>query len=384
MLARTAPLPRKHPVAHDRQTLPLSRKPEGDKSAALSLLPVLGTMPGMSSSPRAPRWLGVAFTVLAMLAGVSIAGWSMELPYFALSAGPVSDVIDNVVLLDGAEGFDPDGELMMLTVSVQGVNAYELLAAAADPTIDLLRQERLRAPDESDEEYRERGLQQMDQSKENAIAVALERIGGDLVIGSDGVEVVDLVEGAPAASVLQIGDIVTRVEGVEISVAQDIGQLLADNVPGDSVAITVQRQGETLELEIELTGAEDDPNRALVGILAQTVNPQYPVDINSANVGGPSAGLMYALGIIDVLTPGDITNGHVVAGTGTIAPDGSVGGIGGIRQKVVAAEAAGAEIVLVPASNYEDALTAPADDIEIVAVATIDEALSYLESLPAA
>ncbi len=340
-------------------------------------------MPGMSSR-RAPRWLGVAFTVLAMLAGVSIAAWSMELPYFALSAGPVSDVIDNVVLLDGADGFDTDGELMMLTVSVQGVNAYELVAAAADPTIDLLRQERLRDPDESDEEYRERGLQQMDQSKENAIAVALERVGGDLVIGSDGVEVVDLVEGAPAASVLEVGDIVTRVEGVEIFVAQDIGQQLADNVPGDSVAITVQRQGETLDLEIELTGAEDDPNRALVGILAQTVNPQYPVDINSANVGGPSAGLMYALGIIDVLTPGNITNGHVVAGTGTIAPDGSVGGIGGIRQKVVAAEAAGADIVLVPASNYEDALTAPADDIEIVAVATIDEALSYLESLPAA
>jgi PDZ domain-containing protein len=148
--------------------------------------------------------------------------------------------------------------------------------------------------------------------------------------------------------------------------------------------VTVQRQGETLDLEIELTGADDDPNRALVGILAQTLNPQYPVDINSANVGGPSAGMMYALGIIDVLTPGDITNGHVVAGTGTIAPDGSVGGIGGIRQKVVAAEAAGAEIVLVPASNYEDALTAPSDDIEIVKIATIDEALSYLESLPAA
>jgi Lon-like protease len=319
-----------------------------------------------------------------MLAGVSIAAWSLELPYFALSAGPVSDVIDNVVLLDGVDGFDSGSELMMLTVSVQGVNAYELMAAAVDPTVDLLRQERLRDPDESDEEYRERGLQQMDQSKENAIAVALERVGGDLVIGSDGVEVVDLVEGAPAASVLEIGDIITRVEGASISVAQDIGQQLADNAPGDLVAVTVQRRGATLEVEIELTAAEDDPDRPLVGILAQTVNPQYPVDINSANVGGPSAGMMYTLGIIDALTPGDITKGHVVAGTGTIAPDGSVGGVGGIRQKVVAAEAAGAEVVLVPASNYDDALTALAEDIEIVAVASIDDALSYLESLPAA
>lgn len=335
--------------------------------------------------PRAPRWLGVAFTVLAMMAGVAIAGWSAELPYYALSAGPVSDVIDNVVVLDDVDSYEPEGNLMMLTVSVQEVNAYELVAAAVDPTVDVLRQERLRSPDESDEEYRERGLQQMDQSKENAIAVALERIGGSLLIGSDGVEVVDLVENAPAAGVLEIGDIITEVEGRQVTVAQDIGEELADNAPGDTVQITVTRGDESLDLEIQLTAADDDPNRALVGILAQTVNPEYPVDINSANVGGPSAGMMYTLGIIDVLTPGDITNGHVVAGTGTIAPDGTVGGIGGIRQKIVAAEAAGAEIVLVPASNYDDALTSPAAaDIQIVAVGTVDDALSFLESLPAA
>lgn len=339
----------------------------------------------MSAVPRAPRWLGVAFTVLAMMAGVAIAGWSTELPYYALSAGPVGDVLDNVVVLDDVQAYDQAGNLMMLTVSVQEVNAYELVAAAVDPTVDLLRQERLRSPDESDEEYRERGLQQMDQSKENAIAVALERIGGDLVIGSDGVEVVDLVENAPAAEVLEIGDIIIAVEGRTVAVAQDIGEQLADNAPGDTVPITVRRGDVTLDVEIQLTAADDDPARALVGILAQTVNPEYPVDINSANVGGPSAGMMYTLGIIDVLTPGDITNGHVVAGTGTIAPDGTVGGIGGIRQKIVAAAAAGAKIVLVPASNYDDALTSPAaDDIQIVAVGTVDEALTFLESLPAA
>lgn len=341
-------------------------------------------MPHMSSYPRAPRWLAVAFTALAMLAGAAVAAWSMDLPYFALSAGPVSDVVENVVLLDGVEGFASDGELMMLTVSVQGVNAYEMMAAALDPTVDLLRQEALKPPDETDEEYRERGLQQMDQSKENAIAVALERVGGDVMIGSDGVEVVDLVESAPASSVLEIGDIITSVEGVEVMVAQDIGQQLADNEPGDTVVVEIQRDSEPVEVEIELTAAEDDPSVPLVGILAQTVNPRYPVDINSSNVGGPSAGMMYTIGIIDRLTPGDITNGHVVAGTGTIAPDGSIGGIGGIRQKVVAARAAGADIVLVPESNYEDALSAPAEGIEIVAVANVDDALAFLESLPAA
>ncbi len=331
---------------------------------------------------RAPRWLGLAFTLLAMLAGVAVAAWSVEFPYFALSAGPVSSVTDNVTVLNDVDVYPPHGELMMLTVSLQGVNAYEMLAAAVDPTVDLLRQERLRSPEESDEEYRERNLQAMDQSKENAIAVALERIGEEGLIASDGVAVMELLEGAPAAGVLEPGDIITSVEGVPVSVAQDIGAELADNLPGDAVPLTIVRAGVPMDVEIELTSAEDDPERPLVGILAQTVNPEYPVDINSSNVGGPSAGLMYTLGIIDMLTPGELTHGHVVAGTGTIAPDGSVGGIGGIRQKVVAAEAAGAEVLLVPASNYDDALTAPADDIQIVSIASVDEALSFLAGLP--
>src|SRR5690606_16294275 len=122
----------------------------------------------------------------------------------------------------------------------------------------------------------------------------------------------------------------------------------------------------------------------LVGILAATLNPQYPIDINSANVGGPSAGLMYTLAIIEVLRADDLTNGHVVAGTGTVAGDGTVGAIGGIRQKVVAAEAAGAEVILVPEGNYESALSAERTTIDIVPVATVDQALDYLEALPVA
>ncbi|MDH5292056.1 MAG: PDZ domain-containing protein [Acidimicrobiia bacterium] len=333
---------------------------------------------------RAPRWLSMAFVMLVLAAGSAVAAWSIEFPYFALSAGPVYDVVDNVEVIDGVESFPPEGELMMLTVSLQGVNAYEMLAAAVDPTVDLLRQERLRSPDESDEEYRERNLAAMDQSKENAIAVALDRLGDESLISSDGVQVMSLIDGAPAASVLQEDDVIVEVEGQPIDVAQEIGELLSDNAPGDLVPLVILRAGVRMEVEVRLFEAEDEPGRPLVGILAQTVNPRFPVDINSENVGGPSAGLMYALGIMDVLTPGAITNGHIVAGTGTIAPDGTVGGIGGIRQKVVAAEAAGAEYMFVPQSNYDDAITAPVDDLQLVAVGSIDEAIEFLEGLPEA
>lgn len=333
---------------------------------------------------RAPRWLGLAFTLLAMFAAVAVAAWTVDFPYFAMSAGPVSSVTDNVTPVSDIDIYPPSGELMMLTVSLQGVNGYEMLAAAVDPTVDLLRQEALRSPEETDEEYRERNLQAMDQSKENAIAVALERVSSDSLIQSDGVEVMELIEGAPAATVLEPGDIITAVEGTSINVAQDIGELLADKRPGDVIELSILRGSENLDVSVELTSATDDPTRTLVGILAQTVNPQYPVDINSSNVGGPSAGLMYTLGIIDLLTPGELTHGHVVAGTGTMSPDGSVGGIGGIRQKVVAAEAAGAEIMLVPETNYDEALTAPRESMELVAIGSVDDALAVLAALPEA
>jgi PDZ domain-containing protein len=336
-------------------------------------------MPEMSHV-RSPRWLGFAFAGLVLAIGGSVAAWSVELPYYAMSAGPTGDVIDSVIADDGLEVFLPGGEMMMLTVALQEVNAFELAAAVFDPTVDLVRRELFRREDETDEEYRERGLVQMDQSKENAIALAIDRVGG-LAITSDGVEVVEVSADAPAADVLQVGDAIVAVEGTPVDIAQQIGEILAGFAPGDAVELKIERAGESMYVSVELTAADD--GRPLIGILASTLNPQYPIDIESSNVGGPSAGMMYTLGIIDLLTPGDLTHGNVVAGTGTIAADGTVGAIGGIRQKVVAAEAAGARYVLVPEANYDVALGAPVESIEIVAVATIDDALHYLETLPA-
>lgn len=337
-----------------------------------------------SAVPKAPRWLPVAFAGLALLAALAVAAWSVSLPYLAFSPGPVFDAIDNVMVEEDVQIYPPRGELMMLTVASQGLNAFEVLAVAIDPAVDLVRREAVRRPGESDEEYRERNLVLMDQSKENAVAVALSRVDQGLEIGSDGVEVRDVNEDAPAAEVLEPGDSIIGIEGVEVNLAQDIGEVIATRSPGDTVTLTVVRGGEERQLEVELTADPDDPDRPLVGILAATLNPEYPIDINSANVGGPSAGLMYTLAIVDLLTPGNLTNGRVVAGTGTIAADGTVGAVGGIRQKVVAAEAAGAEVILVPAGNYEAALTAERTTIEVVSVATIDEALDHLEGLPAA
>jgi PDZ domain-containing protein len=123
----------------------------------------------------------------------------------------------------------------------------------------------------------------------------------------------------------------------------------------------------------------------MIGIVVgELTEPPFPVSIRAGNVGGPSAGLMHALAIIDTLTPGEMTKGHIVAGTGTIGYDATVGAIGGVRQKVVAAESAGAGYILVPEGNHEAALTAPRDTIEIVPVATLQDAITFLDGLPEA
>jgi PDZ domain-containing protein len=290
----------------------------------------------------------------------------------------VSDVVADINVSEGVEAYKPGGELIMLTVFYQDVNAYELVAAAVDPTVDVYRREQIRPPDQTDEEFRQQGLQQMDQSKENAIAVALSRVG----VPSSGVAVIGLVDGAPAAQVLEVGDVITKIEGTDVSEPQDIGALIVDRAPGDVVDVTVRRGGVDQELKLELTADTANPGKVLVGIQARSAFLDPPVSIDSANIGGPSAGMMFTLGIIDLLTPGDLTRGHVVAGTGTISPDGSVGPIGGVRQKVVAAEAAGAEVIMVPQANYDTASTAP-HTIEIISIGTIDDALTYLGSLPA-
>ena len=327
-----------------------------------------------------PRWVTATFVGLFFTAAAAIGAWSVELPYFAFSPGPVGDAIDVVQTDDSIQIYRPTGELFFLTVSLQEINVYEAITAAIDPSIDLVRRQAVRRDDESDEEFKERTLDAMDQSIDTAVAVALDRTGLEVTIESDGVLVVDLVEGSGSDGVLEVDDVIVAVNGESVQLSADIGVLIAEMDPGTVVDIDILRGDEPMTVKVELTASEDG-SRTLIGILAQTANPRYPISIDAANVGGPSAGMMYTLAIMDLLVDGDLSKGHVIAGTGTISADGTVGAIGGVRQKVVAAEAAGATLMLVPAGNYEEALTAPRDEIELVSVSTIDDALAALDRL---
>lgn len=313
-------------------------------------------------------------------AGVlSVIAWNVELPYLAYSAGPVSDAADTVVAHE-VDFFPPEGELLMLTVVTQDVNIFEAFIAGVDPTIDLVRKQAVRRAGESDEEYRNRVLQQMDDSNFRSIAVALDYLGHELVPTE--VVINDIVDGVPAAALLELGDTIVSVNGVTIATLGDVAPALERNEVGDIVEITVERDGDLVELDVELAERDDEPGVPMVGIvLGELSEAPFPIDIQAGDVGGPSAGMMHTIAIIDALTEGELTKGHIVAGTGTIDLDGSVGSIGGVRQKVVGAEAAGAEFILVPSGNYESALTAQRESIEIIPVATLTEAIEFLEGL---
>jgi PDZ domain-containing protein len=339
----------------------------------------------MNERAREHRRWPIAIACLALvIAGLLIGAWNITLPYYAFSPGPVGDALEAVKASE-VETYQANEELLMLTVSSQEVNPIEAFLAAIDPTVDLVAREAVRRPDETDEEFVTRNQASMDLSKETAITLALRRLGYEVAATSEGVLIADVDETAPAIDVLQPDDVITAVEGMTVSLPEDIGNALADYKPGDAITLDLKRNDENLTVQVELVARDDDPDAPMIGISVAALDPRFefpfPIDIDPGLIGGPSAGMMYTLAVMELLGPESLSSGHVIAGTGTIDVDGNVGGIGGVRQKVVAAEAAGAEVMLVPASNYDEALTAPRNGIELIPVATLDEVLEALADL---
>jgi PDZ domain-containing protein len=334
-------------------------------------------------SRRIPKWPFVLAGVLFAI-GIAIAAlWPIELDYYTRSPGPVYDTSDFVEVPEG--NASNVGELFFLTVVQKQANVFEYLVAQIDPEVRIVPRENVRPPDVSPEQLRRENLAAMEESKTNAKFVALSELGYDPTFIGTGALVIDTVPGSAAAGVLEPDDVIVALNGKPVGLRSDVIDLLADKQIGDVIMMIVEREGQELELTIVLGPHTDDPERPMIGVLLDNNPPivEFPVEVNidSANIGGPSAGLMFTLQIIDQLTEEPLTAGLRVAGTGTISADGTVGPIGGVQQKVYAAIDAGADVVLVPALNYDDAVEVAGDDIIVVRVAEIGDALDYLYSL---
>jgi PDZ domain-containing protein len=221
-------------------------------------------------------------------------------------------------------------------------------------------------------------------SKQHAQEVALSELGLGHAEG-DGARVSRAIDGTPADGVLMEGDVIVAVDGQKVRTTCDVGRLIDLHEPGDEIEVTIMRDGNRVVVTVDTINNPNSPDQPLIGIVMTDINYRFvsdvKVDIDTDQIGGPSAGLMFTLALYDRLTPDDLTDGRKIAGTGEIACDGGVGPIGGVEQKVAAAEKNGAEIFLSPSANFADAQAAADDTIEVVSVATFADALAYLEDL---
>ena len=341
---------------------------------------------GASEHYRIPWW-PFALAAVFMVIGIAIAiAWPIKVPYYTLSPGPVYDTSDFIHVVGPDEVID--GEMFFLTVSLREANMFEYLAAQVNPKVDVAPRQNIRPTGVSPTDLRRENLARMNQSKTDAQFVALTKLGYEPTYIGTGALVIETVPDSAADGVLLTDDVIIGIDGHEIAFRSDVIDDLADKEIGDRVILEIERviEGsgdvELVEVEIVLGVHVDDPSRPMVGVLLDNNPPiiEFPVEVemDSQNIGGPSAGMMFTLEIMNQATEEDFTGGLRMAGTGTISHDGTVGAIGGVTQKVHAAIDAGATVVFIPANNYDDAVAAAGDKIIVVRVETIDDALDYL------
>ena len=315
------------------------------------------------------------------------------MPYYQVSPGPVEDVTAYISV--PGEPNAAAGDLYFLTVLVQQVSALEYVNALFDNEIDLRQRDTIRPPGVSQDQLNAANASLMQESIDRAIFVALTELGYGATLTGEGAVVSGLVEDSPAVGLLLAADVITSIDGEVIRLAGDAVAFVARSAPGDNITLGVIRPDPNgddeplvLEIPVVLGDHPEDDTRGFIGVFLDSANVvaefELDVSINAGNIGGPSAGLMYTLEIMNLLTEEDLTQGRQIAGTGTIEFDGDVGPIGGVRQKVFAAIDAGAYAILVPEENFADAEAAASGDIEIVSVDRLEDALAFLRSLQAA
>lgn len=329
--------------------------------------------------PATWRWIIVTGILAILIAG---ANWIPIPIFYAYIPGPIRDAVDLVEVGD-AKTYSSEGSLYLTTVNIDvNVTLRDWVTAIVDPTRTIVLKEQVTGG-VSLEELEKQQATEMSQSQQHAQEVALSALG-IAEPTAKGARVIDTIDDTPAADVLEKGDVIVSIDDTKVSTTCGVGRAIDQVEVGDEVEITVRRAGEKQTLSLETARSPEDPSAPYIGVYMEDVayefDPGFDVEFRTGAIAGPSAGLMFSLALYDRLTPDDLTKGREIAGTGTIACDGGVGSIGGIEQKIAAAETKGAEIFLTPAGNV-DAAEAAADDIEIVSVSSFDDALSYLQGL---
>ena len=303
----------------------------------------------------------------------------MKTDYYFMAPGPPYQWD---IAIEGAESYDYEGNLYQLTVRRDEANYFTYVWAKVDNSVDLYSREVILPKGVTPQELSEISMQNMKTSENVAIAVALNLLDYEIETQGDGVLVVGIMDDSPVAGKLLKEDLIISINNEVIKSTTEFISLLRTYEIGDMVSIGLIRNDKEMSIETKLIEHIDYENEPMVGFLASTPNQRFvfpiSVDIDTGNVGGPSAGLMMALNVYNSLTEYDITKGIKVAGTGTIEIDGSVGPVGGVKQKVIAAKNAGSTLILVPTANFDEVQSYIDEDTSIVSVDTFNEALNLI------
>jgi PDZ domain-containing protein len=315
-----------------------------------------------------------------LLVVFGLLGSTLPVPYVAQVPGPTFNTLGDIdgepiIDIQGRERNEVEGDLTLTTVGVSrgGLSLVQAVRGWFDDEVSVVPEESVYPPDRSEEETREANRQAFLTSEQAAMTVALGRLGYPVKVVVQG-----LADDSPSEGALEEGDALEAVDGIPTPDAEALGEVL-DAIPGGTtVTVSYTRLGEPGTATVTTRAAEKGEGALLgVTILEQPSAP-FDVDIQVEDVGGPSAGLMLTLGILDLVGDDDLTGGAVIAGTGTIDAGGRVGPIGGIPLKMVAAQEIGAELFLVPEGNCPEAAAAADPGFPLAKVGTLDDALEAL------
>jgi len=349
-----------------------------------------------------PRRTATMLASTLMLIALLCAGVFIKVPYAEMSPGPTVNTLGDhagepVLQISGHKTYAATGHLNMTTVRVTSadynMNLVEAVYGWLAHDNKVVPHDTLYPDGKTEEQSTQENAEEFSQSQESAKVAALKEL--DVPVKS-WVIVSTVLKDSPAEGKLHAGDVIKAVDGTTVKAPDDVSGLVTKHKPGEKVVFTIVPAKEqaaaekanrtatrTEDITITTTKSEDTGKaRAIVGISAGTDHTfPFSIDIKLADVGGPSAGLMFALGIVDKLTPGNLTGGKFVAGTGTIDDDGKVGPIGGIEMKTVGARDKGAQYFLTPKDNCAAAAKDTPDGLTLVKVDTIDDALGALEDI---
>jgi Lon-like protease len=320
---------------------------------------------------------------------VMVVGSVVHLPYAVMSPGPTQDTLGTsgaqnkpIIAVSGLPTYPTDGALRFTTVRVEGgpgypVDAWDILQAWVDPARDVFPVDEVFDPQVTQEQVAEENAIQMEGSQEEATAVALRAIGKEVPTH---VAIAGITDSSKAKGLLKVGDRLGTIDDEPVTTTQMLRDALQKKEPGESVSLTVTRAGK--EQTVDVPTVEGQGGRTALGVLLG-LDHDFPatVTIDAGAIGGPSAGLMFSLGIYDKLTPGPMAAGHQIAGTGTIDDEGRVGPIGGIRQKLAGARSDGAAFFLAPADNCTEVVGHVPDGLDVFKVRTFDEARTAVEAI---